>query len=401
MTTVGVQATQSNALALAIATSVRRLSSGLRVSSAADDPSGVAIATNVATQAQGLDQGRRNVNDARNALTVADGALSTMASTLQRMRSLTVQARNDLVSTSDRQDINAEMQSLAREIDATAQAATFNGRPLFAAQTAPAPTGRVATISRDDVMANGQQFVDPASLYVNTGTGTDFTLTGKVLSYDAASNTVTVQFDATSDDGQSFFNAPFPHDHTYGANTGPAVWWINDASNSTRLITFTTPSIGAGDVGKQFSLSCALPAAAAAPTGTLSVATGGREGQSVDVSTDAVSAAALGVQDVTLGSDDAANRAAQQSVDEAIATVGAMRASLGAQTVSLGEESTDSANASLNLTASASSIVDVDVASESSSYAKLQTLQAMQSHVQSALRQEALALTGTLLDALR
>ncbi len=243
----------------ALASSMRRLSSGLRLSSASDDPSGLAIATSLATQAQGLDQGRRNVADATNALAVADGALSTITSVLQRMRSLTVEGRNGLLSDADRQNLNAEMQSLAREIDATAQAAIFNGRPLFAAQAVPAPTGRVATVSRDDTMANGQQFVDPASLYVNTGTGTDFTLTGKVLSYDAVSDTVTVQFDATSDDGQSFFNAPFPHNHTYGANTGSAVWWINDASNSTRLVTFTTPSIGAGDVGKQFSLSSSLP----------------------------------------------------------------------------------------------------------------------------------------------
>ena len=85
-----------------LGTQVTRLSSGLRINTAADDPSGLAISTRLVSQAQGFDQGSLNVQDANNAATVAEGALQTETDILQRIRNLAVEASSDITSNSDK-----------------------------------------------------------------------------------------------------------------------------------------------------------------------------------------------------------------------------------------------------------------------------------------------------------
>ena len=87
---------------------VSQLSSGLRVVTAADDPSGLAIAVNLNDQATGFDTANLNVQDATNAANVADGALSTVTSILQRVRSLAIEAANTITSSTDRQALQAK-----------------------------------------------------------------------------------------------------------------------------------------------------------------------------------------------------------------------------------------------------------------------------------------------------
>jgi len=75
--------------------SVTKLSSGLRINTAADDPSGLAIAEKLQSQVNGFDQAVSNIQDATNAATVAEGALQTTTDILQRIRSLAVEASSD------------------------------------------------------------------------------------------------------------------------------------------------------------------------------------------------------------------------------------------------------------------------------------------------------------------
>src|ERR1700676_1562704 len=93
-------------------TLAKRLSSGLRITTAADDPSGLAIAESLASKVNGLDEGTRSIQTAANALTVAEAAMATIGDILQRMRTLVVQARSDLESTADRSGIQAELNTL-------------------------------------------------------------------------------------------------------------------------------------------------------------------------------------------------------------------------------------------------------------------------------------------------
>ena len=134
-------------------TDVSRLSSGLRINSAADDPSGLAIAERLQSKVNGYDQASSNVQTANNMLTVADGALQTVTDILQRLRSLTVQANDDLVSTTDRADIQTESTQLQAEINTIAENTNFNGVHLlntmpFVPPTAPPPCKTVPSRRR-------------------------------------------------------------------------------------------------------------------------------------------------------------------------------------------------------------------------------------------------------------
>jgi len=110
----------------AVARSLQRLSSGLRINSARDDAAGLAIATRMSSQINGLSQAARNANDGISLLQTASGALSTISDNLQRMRSLAVQAANGTNSASDRQSINNEIQQLSAEIQRVAISTNFN-----------------------------------------------------------------------------------------------------------------------------------------------------------------------------------------------------------------------------------------------------------------------------------
>jgi flagellin len=110
---------------------VTQLSSGLRINSAADDPSGNAIATNLQTQVDGFNQAVQNVQNANNASQVALGALTSTTNILQRIRSLAVEAASDINSNNDRQNLQTEITQLLLEVNRIAQNTNFNGAPLL------------------------------------------------------------------------------------------------------------------------------------------------------------------------------------------------------------------------------------------------------------------------------
>ena len=126
-----LSATQS-----ALATSVQRLSTGLRVNSAKDDAAGLAIAERMNTQVRGMNVAIRNANDAISLSQTAEGSLSKINDMGQRMRELAVQSANATNSDSDRQNLDAEYQALAEEIKRNLAGAAFNGTKLFAAAAA-------------------------------------------------------------------------------------------------------------------------------------------------------------------------------------------------------------------------------------------------------------------------
>lgn len=110
---------------------VNQLSSGLRINSAPDDPSGNAIATNLQTQVDGFNQAAQNVQNANNAAQVALGALATTSNILQRIRSLAVEAASDINSQNDRANLQAEISQLLLEVNRISQNTNFNGQALL------------------------------------------------------------------------------------------------------------------------------------------------------------------------------------------------------------------------------------------------------------------------------
>ena len=114
-----------------LATTLERLSSGLRINSAKDDAAGLAISDRMTAQIRGLNQAVRNANDGISLSQTAEGALKETTNLLQRMRELSIQSANSTNAASDRAALNAEVNQIKQEIDRIASTTEFNGLKLL------------------------------------------------------------------------------------------------------------------------------------------------------------------------------------------------------------------------------------------------------------------------------
>ena len=170
-----------------LATAMQRLSSGLRINSAADDAAGYAISQRMTAQINGADQAGRNANDGISLAQTAQGALSQITANLQTMRTLAVQSANGTNSASDRAALNSEFQALSSEIQRVAQSASFNGVNLLdgtfnsqnfqvGANAGGTNTITVASISSAQTSALGGSAATAATTYTG-GSATSAALT--------------------------------------------------------------------------------------------------------------------------------------------------------------------------------------------------------------------------------
>ncbi|WP_017756420.1 flagellin N-terminal helical domain-containing protein [Calidifontibacillus oryziterrae] len=111
--------------------SMERLSTGLRINRAADDPAGLAISEKMRAQIRGLNQAARNAQDGISLIQTAEGALNETHAILQRIRELTVQAGNDTNSEAEREAIQTEINLLLEEIQQISDSTEFNTQPLL------------------------------------------------------------------------------------------------------------------------------------------------------------------------------------------------------------------------------------------------------------------------------
>jgi len=145
-------ATNDNSLA----TSLQRLSSGLRVNSAKDDAAGLAIASRMDAQARGMNVAVRNSNDGISLVQTAESGMAVIGDMLQRMRELAVQASNGTNTSADLSALNSEYTQLGTEIQRTLGAVEFNGTNLLSATSnftfqIGANSGQTATISASSI----------------------------------------------------------------------------------------------------------------------------------------------------------------------------------------------------------------------------------------------------------
>ncbi|MBP8301422.1 MAG: flagellin FliC [Planctomycetes bacterium] len=114
-----------------LAVHYKRLSTGLRITSAADDAAGLAISERLRAQVRSLDQAKRNAQDGISLVQTGEGALNEVGDILIRLRELAVQASNGSVSSQDRTTLNDEFQQLVQEVDRIGRASQFNGIHLL------------------------------------------------------------------------------------------------------------------------------------------------------------------------------------------------------------------------------------------------------------------------------
>jgi flagellin len=189
-----------------LATSMQRLSSGLRVNSAKDDAAGLAIAERMQAQIRGMNVAMRNANDAISMSQTAEGALGKVGDMLQRMRELAVQAANGTNSESDRTSLNDEYLQLARESARTLGGTEFNGQKILATTTASlfqVGANTSSTLDQIQVAAFDWTSVANITTAIGSAVGTDPTTAiagtdgsfalASITAIDAAINSVNSQ----------------------------------------------------------------------------------------------------------------------------------------------------------------------------------------------------------------
>jgi flagellin len=114
-----------------LSSNFRRLSTGLRISTAADDAAGLAISERLRSQVRSIEQAKRNANDGISFVQTAEGALNEVSSILTRLRELAIQSSNGSVSSQDKETLDEEFQSLVGEINRIGRSTEFNGIKLL------------------------------------------------------------------------------------------------------------------------------------------------------------------------------------------------------------------------------------------------------------------------------
>lgn len=237
----------------ALATSLQRLSSGLRINSAKDDAAGLAISERFTSQIRGLNQATRNANDAISMSQTAEGDLTQISNNLQRIRELAVQSANASNSASDRAALQKEASQLISEIDRVAQNSSFNGVKLldgsFTNQKFQVGADAGQTISISEI-GNARTSALKGTVYSATVTGTAVTaaLTAGDLSINGTAIGASVAGAGAGQTADSAYaiaaaiNAAGVSDVTATANATTV------AGAAPTAFTATTDDIAAGDL---------------------------------------------------------------------------------------------------------------------------------------------------------
>lgn len=433
---------------LAFEKTVQQLSSGLRINSAADDPSGNAIATNLTSKVGGLQQSVNNVQNGINALNVANGALETVQNILVRINNLLVEANSDINSSSDLENIQAEIGQLLTEINTIGEKTNFNGLNLLNGQfdtsegTNPSFVQVTSPFGGTTAASNyNNSFPTPQSGPLVTQAGVPlingafvpalmvFTVTGYSLNGSdpdsGATNLgpcVTVQFDAYST--ANLNGAPLYQDISavqVGAGQSGVVDYLTP-DNTQLLLNFNLSNLTASDVGA--SIAFLSQSGTSASTGTaLTINDGGNEGQTLGISLPTVNTNALGLSQIsvllpqtvgivpgsgmsqyqltgTSASNNVAASYAQIAVQSALTTITTNEAQIGAQIVAMNDDTSDDNTAIVNLQSSVSNITDLNIGQATTDYTREQILTSVGTEVLSQIQSNGKIMTALLIQAL-
>jgi len=167
-----------------MSTSMTRLSTGLRINTAADDAAGMAIASRMTAQINGLNQAVRNANDAISMIQTADGATVEISNMFQRMRELAVQSLNGTNTSDDRSALDTEFQALLSEVERVADNTQWNGRNVL-----DGSVDGTDTFVTFQIGANSSQSVTLAFSDFQTDTGADSVYEADISTMDITDTT--------------------------------------------------------------------------------------------------------------------------------------------------------------------------------------------------------------------
>jgi len=351
-----------------LATSMQRLSSGLRVNSAKDDAAGLAIAERMSVQTRGFSVAARNANDGISLAQTAEGALGKVGDMLQRMRELAVQSANSTNSAADRTALQAEVKQLADEIDRVGKTTTFNNQKILNGSFAGA-VFQVGANSGDNITvgaltnstATGLADIDFSLNTANAGISASSITTLTAI----ASGTLSISISGGSSYDLGAIDAASTGDERLGqvveainrktADTGVTAY-LTKADNGTYSVDLYSSTLNTSGVGASVSLVGFSATTTGVSASTLAAAT----------------STGIDTLSVTTQSN---SWIALKKLDSAIDQVNSARAKLGAV-----QSRFESAVGNIgimveNISASRGRIMDADFAKETANLSRTQILQ--------------------------
>lgn len=339
--------------------SMARLSSGLKIVNAKDNPAGLAMAKRMNAQLEGLDQATQNSNDGISIMQIADGALSEIHEMLQRINELSVKAATGTLTDDDRKIIDQEVKQLTEEIDRTASEVEFNGQRLLDGSF--------------DLKAYTDDLDVKVAYYSDEVVSGAYTIADLEVEFDSEGKITDVKKVSTNIPG---LNA---YDSTQTDNGGTTVDWEEGGN----LITIR------GSQGTEIKLEVQepeiIPPATTPPAiktpvnvvipgfGSLDMQIGSNEGQQLAARIPKVSTELMGIANIDLTTQEGAKKTIDK-VKGAIQYVSSVRSRLGAYENRLDHTVNNLDIITENVTAAYSRIMDTDMSEEMTEYTTLQVL---------------------------
>ncbi len=338
----------------ALSQAITRLSSGKRINSAADDAAGLAISTRMQTQINGLNQGVSNANDGVSMIQTASSALSSLTSSLQRIRQLAVQASTGTLSSSDQAALQKEVSAQISEVNRIASQTTYNGTNILDG-SAGTVTFQVGANVGQTISLNLSQSMSSAKI------GGGLVQTGQTV------GTVNVSLTAAG---------------AYTTAASPAITAINVLSDGQGGYTFTdqnnqaiAETVGAAVFGAGATSGTGVAVAPLVLQGaaTTTAGAGSAAQMSAVAEINAINVPPT-VSGLNISTVTGANEA-MVSIDNALQTVNNLQASLGAAQNRFTAIATSQQAESTDLSSAQSQITDANFAQETANLSKAQVLQ--------------------------
>jgi flagellin len=357
-----------------LATSMQRLSSGLRVNSAKDDAAGLAIAERMNAQVKGLSVAARNANDGISLAQTAEGALGKVGDMLQRMRELAVQSANATNSDDDRTALQAEVKQLTDEIDRVARQTTFNGKKMLDGSFTAA-TFQVGANAGDNITIGSLADTTATNLSVvaygeETVAGLNAATT--ITDYDVAVTTgLTIQVGT----GTAVDLGELPAASSAVERLGQVMEAINRKSSETGVSSYLVDNgDGTFDVELLSSrlTAAGVPEAITFGAGFVAAETGLAVADGAAIAAAATDLTGIDSIDVTT---EKGAYIAMKKIDSALDQVNGARATLGAVQSRFENAVANIAIGVENLSASRGRIMDADFAKETANLSRAQILQ--------------------------
>ncbi|MEA5668411.1 flagellin [Stenotrophomonas sp. MH1] len=370
-----------NTSGTSLATSIQRLSSGLRINSAKDDAAGLAISERFTTQIRGLDVATRNANDGISLAQTAEGAMVEIGNNLQRIRELAVQSSNATNSTTDREALNSEVNQLLKEIDRVANQTNFNGTKLLdgsfsgALFQVGADSGQTIGInsivdSNIDTLGKMNFAADTTAVSV-VASGAAATAAGKISGIKVSVQAV----GASSAKDITIEDVKFEAGESTTSINKKVAAAINDKMDQSGVYA-EVDSNGAISLkavkGNQFTTGFTFGTISPATTGQTTGLTSGGTAFAAQDATAVSSQKVAGTLDIStfIGAQQAL-----EVVDKALTAVNSSRADMGAIQNRFSSTISNLSTTSENLSASRSRIRDTDYAKETAELTRTQILQ--------------------------